>query len=100
MAANSTPAGGGFVLPEDPTRKLLSTVIICVGCVVTGIALPSSGAEIDIYRFGAYVMGAVLATAFGIEGASGVRSLNRIDIVAIFGLYFLTFAEFLHPNVK
>jgi len=100
MAAKSNFAGGRFVTPEDPAKKLLSTVVICFGCLMTGLSLPTTGPEIDIYRFGAYVMGIMLAAAFAIEGTGGVRSLNRIDIVAIFGLYFLTFAEFLHPHVK
>lgn len=100
MAEKILPAIGGFVTPEDPARKLLSTVVICVGCLMTALSLPSTGPEIDIYRFGAYVVGIMLAVAFAIEGSAGIRSLNRVDIVAIFGLYFLTFAEFLHPHVR
>jgi len=99
MADKIVSASGVFVTPEDPARKLLSTVVICVGCLMTGLSLPTTGPEIDIYRFGAYVMGITLASAFGIEGSVGIRTLNRVDIVAIFGLYFLTFAEFLHPRV-
>lgn len=100
MAARFPSAGGGYVTPEDPAYKILSTAIIVVGCLCTGISLPTTGPEIDIYRFGAYVMVGVLAAAFSIEASVGFRSLNRVDIVAIFGLYFLSFAEFLHPNVK
>jgi hypothetical protein len=100
MAAKTLPTGGGFVTPADPARTLLSTAIICAGCLVTGVSLPDVGPEIDNYRFGAYTMAVVLGAAFAVEGSAGVRSLNRVDIVAIFALYFLSFAEFLHPHVR
>jgi len=100
MADKILPAKGVFVTPEDRARKLLSTVVICAGCLMTGLSLPTTGPEIDIYRFGAYLMGITLAIAFAIEGLAGIRSLNRVDVVALFGLYFLTFAEFLHPHVR
>ncbi len=102
LAARSrvVPDPAAYIVAENPHRKMLSTFIICAGCLLTGLTLPDTPAEIDTYRYGAYAIAAVLALAFFIESAGNMRSLIRVDVVALFGLYFLTFAEFLHPHVR
>ena len=89
-----------FVAPESPRLKLFSTLIICAGSLFTAFTLPDGLLELDTYRYCAYTMIVTLALAIGVEGMGGVRSLIRVDIVAICTLYFLTFAEFLHPHVR
>lgn len=89
-----------FVAPENARLKLFATLIICAGSLFTVFTLPDSFLELDIYRYCAYTMIVTLALAVGVEGLGGIRSLIRVDIVAICTLYFLTFAEFLHPHVR
>lgn len=93
-------APGAYVIAEDTTRKALSTAIICIGALFTMFTASDRLAEVDTYRYGAYAMGITMLAAFLVEASGGVRSMIRVDIVALFGLYFLTFAEFLHPNVR
>lgn len=88
-----------FVAAENPRLRLYSTLIICAGALFTGLTLPD-GIELETYRYGAYTMIVTLAIAIGVEAIGGVRSLIRVDIVALCTLYFLTFAEFLHPHVR
>jgi len=89
-----------WVTPADLRLKLFSTLTICVGSLIVYFTMPSNVPELDIYRYCAYTLFAVLAIALVIEGLAGARSLARVDIVAIWTLYFLTFAEFLHPHVR
>src|SRR5258706_11481083 len=89
-----------FVVPENPRLKLYSTLIICTGSLFTAFTLPDGLLELDTYRYCAYTMIVTLALALGVEGLGGMRSLVRVDIIAICTLYFLTFAEFLHPHVR
>jgi hypothetical protein len=89
-----------WVTPADLRLKLFSTLTICVGSLLVYFTMPSNVPELDIYRYCAYTLFVVLAIALVIEGLAGARSLARVDIVAIWTLYFLTFAEFLHPHVR
>lgn len=89
-----------WVTPADLRLKLFSTMTICFGAVVVYFTMPSKVVELEIYRYCAYTLLAVLTIALVIEGMAGIRSLARVDIVAIWTLYFLTFAEFLHPHVR
>ncbi len=89
-----------WVAPADLRLKLFSTLTICAGCLLIYFTMPTDVPEIDIYRYCAYALFAVLCVALVIEGLAGARSLARVDIVAIWTLYFLTFAEFLHPHVR
>jgi len=93
---NQRPA---FVAPANPQLMLASTLIICLGSAITALTLPDTDIELNTYRYGAYAMGLTLALAIGTETFGGVRSLIRVDLVAIATLFFLTFAEFLAPNV-
>jgi hypothetical protein len=93
MNAAAEPVGP-WVSPENPRLKFFSTLIICTGCLFSYLTLPS-GSELDMYRYCAYSMVVVLALAFGVEALGGMRSLIRVDVVAIGSFYFLTFAEFL-----
>jgi hypothetical protein len=90
---------GGWVSPDNPRLKLYSTLVICAGCLLTYLTLPD-GPEVQMYRYCAYTMVTTIAIAFGIEALGGVRSLIRVDIVAIGTFYFLTFAEFLSSNTR
>src|SRR3569833_1753098 len=90
---------GGWVSPESPRLQLYSTLIICVGCLLTYLTLPD-GLEVPMYRYCAYTMVVTIGIAFGIVALGGIRSLIRVDIVAIGTFYFLTLAEFLSPNTR
>jgi hypothetical protein len=89
-----------WVAPADLRLKLFSTMTICFGSLLVYFTMPANVPELEIYRYCAYSLFAVLAIALIIEGLAGVRTLARVDIVAIWTLYFLTFAEFLHPHVR
>lgn len=89
-----------WIAPADLRLKLFSTMTICFGSLLVYVAMPTGVPELDIYRYCAYTLFAVLAVALFIEGMAGIRTLARVDIVAIWTLYFLTFAEFLHPHVR
>ncbi|MDH7974647.1 hypothetical protein QH494_20850 [Sphingomonas sp. AR_OL41] len=89
-----------WVKPADLRLKLFSTITICVGALLVWLTIPSSGTELETYRYCAYALLVVLGVSLGIEGLGGVRSLARVDIIALWTLYFLTFAEFLHPHVR
>lgn len=97
---NATIAEKPWVAPTDLRLKLFSTLAICAGALLVHFTMPTEVPEIDIYRYCAYALLAVLGVALLIEGLAGARSLARVDIVAIWTLYFLTFAEFLHPHVR
>jgi hypothetical protein len=85
---------------EDKSAKAFSTLLIVVGCLVAGLTLPSSGSELSVYRQCSYILGAFLVLALIVEGYTNFRRLIRTDIAALISLYFLTFAEFLHPDVR
>ena len=89
-----------WVKPADGRLKLFGTITICIGSMLVYFLMPTSGSELETYRFCAYALIVVLALALGIEGLGGPRSLARVDIIALWTLYFLTFAEFLHPHVR
>lgn len=85
---------------EDKGAKAFSTVLILLGCLTAGLTLPSGGSELSIYRQCSYILGAFLTIALIVEGHANFRRLVRTDIVALLSLYFITFAEFLHPDVR
>jgi hypothetical protein len=89
-----------WVKPADVRLKLFSTITICVGALLVWLTMPTSGTELETYRFCAYTLLVVLGIALGIESLAGIRSLARVDIISLWTLYFLTFAEFLHPHVR
>lgn len=89
-----------WVAPGDVRLRVFATLTIVFGSLLVYLDMPTGVSELSLYRYCAYGMLAVLAIALGIEGFGGVRSLARVDIVAIWTLYFLTFAEFLHPHVR
>src|SRR4051812_21226002 len=89
-----------WIAPADLRLKLFSTMTICFGSLLVYVAIPSGVPELDVYRFCAYTLLVVLGIALVIEGMAGIRTLARVDIVTIWTLYFLTFAEFLHPHVR
>lgn len=85
---------------EQKETKALGTALIVLGCLIAGLTLPSGGSELSVYRYCSYVLGAFLVISLLVEGKTNFRRLVRTDIVAIVSLYFLTFAEFLHPDVR
>lgn len=89
-----------WVKPADARLKLFSTITICVGALLVWFTMPTSGTELETYRYCAYTLLVVLTIALGIEGLAGARSLARVDVITLWTLYFLTFAEFLHPHVR
>src|SRR5262249_42958242 len=85
-------------IAEDAAKRRrarpLSTVVILVGLVGTGILLPSDGPA-EIFSAAAYGVGLALAVAILIEASSGIRTLIRVDLLLFAALYGLTLLEFL-----
>jgi len=85
----------------DPVTdvKGIATFIILVGLLLCDLTLPNDN-PLDIFRYGAYAVGATLAIGFFVQTAQGFKILLQPDSVAIFTLYFLTYAEFLSPDLR
>ena len=75
----------------------LSTCVILFGLALTYVFLPSDTAE-EVFTFAAIGVGLALVVAVVIEGTRGIRTLIRVDILALGALYGLTFLEFLFPQ--
>ena len=88
-----------YLTPVPHERKLLATAVIIVGLALCILMLPS-GEPLEIFRFGAYFVGLTLALAFLVQASGGLKSLLEPDTVMLFTLYFLTYAEFLLPNLR
>ena len=78
--------------------QTLGTAVILLGSLLTYLTIPNDDA-LTVFRHDAYFFGVTLALAISIELVSGAKALIRPDIIALFTLYFLTFAEFLSPHV-
>lgn len=79
---------------------LFSTGLLILGAIVASLTIPEQEPEIQQYRHAAYVMGGFLLAALACEATAGLKALIRVDLVALIGLYFLTFAEFLAPETR
>lgn len=90
LKVRSAPPLGG--------EQVIATMIMLVGVFLCYITLPDGGA-LDIFRHGAYLMGAAISLALLIQARHGVKNLFQADSVAIVTFYFLTYAEFLDPNL-
>ncbi|MDB5711497.1 MAG: hypothetical protein JWL96_3567 [Sphingomonas bacterium] len=97
---NAAMVNQPWVAPANPRFKLFSTLAVCFGSLIIYFTMPTDTTELVTYRYCAYGLLVVLGVALGVEGLAGVRSLARVDVVALWTLYFLTFAEFLHPHVR
>jgi hypothetical protein len=78
-----------------------STVTILCGLTLTCFVLAcgvASDHAIGIFAQAAVGIGLCLSIATAIEAVAGVRNIIRVDIVALWVLYGLTFFEFLFPQ--
>jgi oligosaccharide repeat unit polymerase len=75
-----------------------STAIIIVGLLVTYLVGFSADRVNGLFTIAAVGVGLSLAIATAVEGAAGVRSLIRVDILILWVLYGLTLLEFLFPQ--
>jgi oligosaccharide repeat unit polymerase len=82
-----------------PTKRntRAATFVICIGCVVTGMVLPTDDPNAT-FRTAAFFLGPVLGIALGLEARSGLRALLRTDTLMLVVLYGLTLLEFLFPQ--
>src|SRR5262245_38347356 len=81
--------------PESITA--MSTVALLCGLAVTTLSLTANHA-VGVFAPAAIGVGLSLSLATGIEAKAGVRSLIRVDMLALWVLYGLTFLEFLFPQ--
>ncbi|MXO71624.1 hypothetical protein [Alteraurantiacibacter buctensis] len=92
---------GGYILPGTPPIALLqATFALVVGCLVTGFSMPEGIDELAVYRHCSMFLGLSLAVSLLIQARGNLRRLIRADVVALCAMYFLTFAEFLNPDVR
>jgi oligosaccharide repeat unit polymerase len=75
----------------------LSTCVILSGLAFTWVVLPSESAA-EVFTVAAIGVGIALVVATLIEGTRGIRTLVRVDILAFWALYGLTFLEFFFPQ--
>src|SRR6516225_5169876 len=75
----------------------MSTLALLCGLAVTCLSLTSTHA-VGVFAPAAIGVGLSLSLATGIEARAGVRSLIRVDILALWVLYGLTLLEFLFPQ--
>lgn len=91
----------GFILPATPPRVMLqATFALVAGCLITGLSMPDGFDELSVYRHCSMYLGLSLAVSLLIQARGNLRRLIRTDVVALCSLYFLTFAEFLNPEVR
>lgn len=94
-------AGTGAILPPSSRKATgLATVVLVIGCLIAGVSMPEAFDEVAVFRHCAIVLLISLALSLTIQAAGNPRRLIRADVVALFTLYFLTFAEFLSPNLR
>lgn len=87
----------GKINPALRMHTRAATSIICIGCLVTDILLPTDDPN-AVFRTAAFIIGPVLAVALVVEVRSGFRALLRADILMLVALYGLTLFEFLLPQ--
>lgn len=91
----------GYILPAtSPAALLQATFLLVIGGLVTGLTMPNTFAEVEVYRHCAFFMGPVIGLSLLVQSRGNLRRLMRADVVALTSLYFLTFAEFLNPSVR
>lgn len=94
-------AAAGYILPATPAKALLqATLIFVIGALITGLTMPDSFAEVEVYRHCAFYLAPTLLLSLLVQVRGNLRRLIRTDVVALGALYFLTFAEFLNPSVR
>ncbi|MEQ1862295.1 MAG: O-antigen polymerase [Chthoniobacteraceae bacterium] len=91
--------GAGRDLDEPPAGPSWSgTLLALLGLAITALFMSGYKPE-TLARSAAYGVAASLATTFIADfRRGGLRNLVRADVLAIFGLYFLTLFEFLFPH--
>jgi hypothetical protein len=90
-----------YSLPTSSPRALaLATAFLSIGCLAIGASMPDTLVEVDVYRHCAIWLAPTLGISLAIQASGNLRRLIRADVVALFVLYFLTFAEFLSPSVQ
>lgn len=90
-----------YSLPASSPRALsLASAFLSIGCLAIGASMPDTLVEVDVYRHCAIWLAPTLGISLAIQAAGNLRRLIRADVVALFVLYFLTFAEFLNPSVQ
>jgi hypothetical protein len=80
-----------------PPITAVSTATMLCGLLLTCFTLNSNHA-VGVFAPATIGIGLSLSLASGIEATAGIRSLIRVDILAVWALYGLTFLEFLFPQ--
>jgi hypothetical protein len=73
------------------------SILALFGLLATGLLL-SGNLPTQLARFAAWGAGASVAATLLFDFRRGVANLIRADVLALVGLYFLTFFEFLFPQ--
>ncbi|MEO5705956.1 MAG: O-antigen polymerase [Alteraurantiacibacter sp.] len=92
---------GDYILPSTPrAASFQATFLLVLGAVLTGVSMPETFIEVDVYRHCAIWLGLSLGVSLLVQARGNLRRLIRADVVVMCSLYFLTFAEFLNPRVR
>ncbi len=77
-----------------PRANAVGTVLCLVGLGITGITFSGSSAN-DMASYAAIGVGLSLLISAVADARTGWQNLARVDLMAVFALYFLTFVEYL-----
>ncbi|MES2699603.1 MAG: hypothetical protein V4647_08340 [Pseudomonadota bacterium] len=92
---------GEFILPSTPKAAMLqATFVLVLGAILTGVSMPRTLIEVEVYRHCSIFLGLSLVSSLLVQSRGNLRRLIRADVVVMCALYFLTFAEFLNPRVR
>ena len=97
---NAAPADTGSAADAPPPQaQWAGTVAALFGLLVTAFTLTGSQSS-GLARYAAIGTGVSLAASVLVDLRGGVRNLIRADAMAIASFYFLTFFEFLFPQLE
>lgn len=89
---------GAGTVNFTPQPVLLGSGLFLLGLVITAL-LAGGKSPTEIARAGAIGTGLSLAVSIGLDLRLGLRNLVRADLLALVSLYYLTFVEFLLPQI-
>lgn len=81
-------------------QTVISTLAIMFSLLIAAVSALYAETSDEAFRYPAPIIAAGLAFAFWTEAQGTLRNLVRVDILMLFGLYLLTFFEFLFPQAS
>jgi len=81
-------------------QMVISTLAIMFALLIAAVSALYAETSDETFQYPAPIIAAGLAFAFWTEAQGTFRNLVRVDILMLFGLYLLTFFEFLFPQTS